>query len=127
LFMGELYIRRTFPAMRTGYPTEWVETINNALAMDVTWYVPGHGFIEDAETMKNELIEARKSIEFVNAEAKRLYEAGVPCEMASPDGGDTCEAAEQADWGPYESWTMRAALEPFAVVKMYQEIEGRLP
>ena len=129
LFMGELYLRTVFPAMRTGNPSEWIQTIKNAQAMDVSWYIPGHGFIDDAETMERELDEARKALEHVIAEVKRLHAAGAPCEMANPEAAAeaTCEAAQKADWGPYAEWAMRGSLEPFAVVKVYREIEGRLP
>ncbi len=128
LFMGELYLRRVFPAMRTGNPSEWVQAIKNAQGMDVSWYIPGHGFVDDAATLEKELNDARLALEHVIAEVKRLHAAGVPCDMAkegaAPDA--TCEAAKQADWGPYADWALRSSLEPFAVVKVYQEIEGQL-
>src|SRR4051812_14358517 len=50
-FMSEVYLRGVFPAMRSAYPSEWVETIRKAQAMDVSMYVPGHGFIDDPATM----------------------------------------------------------------------------
>ncbi len=129
LFMGELYLRSVFPAMRSGNPSEWVQTIKNAQGMDVSWYIPGHGFIDDAATMEKELNDARMALEHVIAEVKRLYAAGATCEMAMQEAADqaTCEAVQQADWGPYADWAMRGSLEPFAVVKVYREIEGSLP
>src|SRR6185295_6859956 len=45
MFLSELYLHQVFPAMITAYPSEWVETLRKAQAMDVTWYVPGHGFV----------------------------------------------------------------------------------
>ena len=41
-------------------------------------------------------------------EAKRLYEAGVSCDRAQIGAGPdaTCEAADQADWGPYVDLAM---------------------
>ena len=49
LFMSEAYLNRVFPAMRSAYPSEWVKTLDRALAMDVDRYVPGHGFVEEPE------------------------------------------------------------------------------
>jgi glyoxylase-like metal-dependent hydrolase (beta-lactamase superfamily II) len=128
LFLGELYLRGIFPAMRTGNPTEWIQTIKNAQGMDVSWYIPGHGFIDDAETMERDLESARVALEHVVSEAKRLHAAGIPCERAQADAGPdaTCEAAEQADWGPYIDLAMGRGLGPFSVVKVYREIDGRL-
>ena len=46
LFMSEAYLNRVFPAMRSAYPSEWVRTVDRALAMNAAHYIPGHGFIE---------------------------------------------------------------------------------
>ena len=122
LFLSEIYLRDVFPAMRSAYPTEWLGTIRKAQAMDVSWYVPGHGFIDDAATMKRELEEARKATEYVIAEATRLHAAGHSCE--SPKN---CPAVQKANWGPYNDWALRSSQAPLAVAKVYQEIEGKLP
>lgn len=122
LFLGEIYLRDLFPAMRSAYPTEWVETIRKAQAMDVEWYIPGHGFIDTKEEMKADLEASRKAIEYVIAEGKRLYAAGVPCE--SPRN---CEAIQKAEWGPYKDWALSGSQIPLALAKVYQEAEGKLP
>jgi len=122
LFMSEVYLRGLFPAMRSAYPSEWLATIAKAQAMDVSLYVPGHGFIDDAATMKRDLEESRKAIAYVIDEAKRLHAAGVACGTAAE-----CPAAEQANWGPYGDWTARDSQAPLALAKVYQEIEGKLP
>lgn len=122
LFLGEIYLRDVFPAMRSAYPTEWLDTIKKAQAMDVSWYVPGHGFIDDQATMKRDLEEARKAIEYVIAEGKRLHAAGLPCETPK-----SCPAAEKANWGSYGNWALSRSQAPLAVAKVYQEIEGKLP
>lgn len=130
LFMSEIYLRGVFPAMRSAYPTEWVETIRKAQAMDVSMYVPGHGFIDDAATMKRDLEEARKAIVAVIAEGKRLHDAGVPCVVTPPAPGQKpvmCEAAQKADWGPYAALGLASSQAQLAVVKVYQELEGKLP
>ncbi len=130
LFMSEIYLRGVFPAMRTGYPTEWLATIKKAQAMDVAWYVPGHGFIDDAATMKKDLEESRKATEYVIGEAKRLHAAKVPCVVVPPAAGakpTPCEAAQKANWGPYGDWALRSSQAQVAILKVYQELEGKLP
>ena len=130
LFLSEIYLRGVFPAMRSAYPGEWVETIKRAQAMDVSMYVPGHGFIDDPATMKSDLDAARKALEAVIAEAKRLHAAGIPCEVTPPAPGTKptlCEAAQKANWGAYADWALSSSQGQLAVVKVYQEIEGKLP
>jgi glyoxylase-like metal-dependent hydrolase (beta-lactamase superfamily II) len=122
LFMGEVYLRHVFPAMRTAYPTEWLGVIRKALAMDVSWYVPGHGFIDDAPTMKRDLEASAKAIEYVIAESKRVHAAGLLCESPT-----NCPAARQAKWASYDEWALRDSQAPAAIARVYQEIEGKLP
>jgi cyclase len=55
LFMSEVYLNRVFPAMRSAYAADWVKVIDRALAMDVSRYVPGHGFIEQPGASREEL------------------------------------------------------------------------
>lgn len=121
MFMSEIYLRGVFPAMRSAYPTEWLDTIERAQTMDVSWYVPGHGFIDDAATMKRDLEEARRALKYVISEAKRLHAAGLSCESPT-----NCPAAQKANWGPYSDWALRSSQAPLAVARVYQELEGKL-
>lgn len=122
LFMSEVYLRGLFPAMRSAYPSEWLATIDQALAMDVSLYIPGHGFTDDGPAMKRDLLESRKAIRYVIDESKRLYAAGLKCESAKD-----CPALEQANWGSYKQWPASGSQGPVAVAKVYQEVEGKLP
>lgn len=122
LFLGELYLRYVFPAMVTAYPSDWVETLKKAKAMDVTWYVPGHGFVDDAATLKADLDESLKATEHVIAEAKRLHAAGFACASE-----DDCPAAEHANWGSYRDWTLYSSQASRALARVYREINGTLP
>jgi glyoxylase-like metal-dependent hydrolase (beta-lactamase superfamily II) len=125
LFMGELYMRHIFPALRSGFPSEWLATIKKAQAMDVSWYIPGHGFVDDMASMKADLEGYRVALEYVIKEGKRLHALGLPC----PNTGKppSCEALKQADWGPYMGWAWDENQARLAVSKVYQEIEGKLP
>ncbi len=122
LFMSEVYLRGLFPAMRSAYPSEWLATLDKALAMDVSLYIAGHGFTDAGPVMKQDLIEFKKAIEAVIAESKRLHAAGLKCESAKE-----CPAIEQANWGPYKKWPASGSQGPVAVAKVYQELDGKLP
>lgn len=116
LFMSEIYLNRVFPAMRSAYPSEWVRTIDRALAMDVDRYVPGHGFIEEPKIAREELVEFQKALKAVIAEATRLHRLGLSVD----------DAVKQANWGPYAEWYLREQQAPLAVRKVYEELEGKL-
>jgi glyoxylase-like metal-dependent hydrolase (beta-lactamase superfamily II) len=121
LFLSEAYLHWIFPAMRSAYPREWVETLKRAEAMDATWYVPGHGFVDDAATLKRDLPAFRRAVEQVVAEATRLHAAKVPCA-----GRESCEAVAAGNWGELKGWTLFGSQAPIAVRRVYDEIEGKL-
>jgi len=121
--MSEAYLHRIFPAMRSAFPSEWVQTVKNAEAIDATWYVPGHGFVDDAPTLKSELGVYRRAMEQVIAEATRLHAAKVPCASGQ---GVVCEAAAKGNWGELTGWTLYAAQLPVAIRKIYEELDGKL-
>jgi glyoxylase-like metal-dependent hydrolase (beta-lactamase superfamily II) len=116
LFMSEAYLNRVFPAMRSAYPSEWVGVIDRALAMDVTRYVPGHGFIEESGASREELLEFRRALRAVIEEVTRLHSRGLSAEAATA----------QANWGPYTDWFLREQQAPIAVRRIYDELEGKL-
>lgn len=107
--------------MRTAYPSEWIGAIEKAQAMDVSWYIPGHGFIDDDASMKRDLEAFRQSLAAVVAESERLHSAGLSCDSARD-----CSAAATANWGQYEQWTASEALASVAIKRVYQEIGGTL-
>lgn len=117
LFMSEAYLHRIFPAMRTAHPSEWVEMIERAQAMDIDIFVPGHGFVDSPAVLDEELEVFQEAIRRVNAEARRLHEAGVPLE----------EAQEQATFGDLESWSLRDSQGARAIQQVYAELNGELP
>lgn len=116
LFLSEAYLNRVFPAMRSAYPTEWIATLDRALAMDVTRYVPGHGFIEEPAASREELVAYRQALVDVIAEAKRLHQRGLTVD----------EAVKAANWGVYAGWFLAGQQAPIAIRRVYDEIEGRL-
>jgi glyoxylase-like metal-dependent hydrolase (beta-lactamase superfamily II) len=132
LFMSEAYLHWLFPAMRSAYPTEWVQTLKNAETIDAVWFVPGHGFVDDAKTLKADLPVYRHAVEQVVAEATRLHNAKIPC--PAPARGASagaarplCEAATQAHWGGLEGWTLYSSQVETAIRRVYDELDGKLP
>lgn len=117
LFMSEAYLNRIFPAMRSAYPSEWVEMIERAQAMDVSIYVPGHGFVESPEILEEELETFRQAVRAVILEATRLHEQGLSVE----------EAQAQAELGELETWSLAEGQADLAIAKVYQELDGELP
>lgn len=117
LFMSEAYLHRIFPAMRSAYPSEWVAMIEQAQAMDVDVYVPGHGFVDDPAMLAVELEIFQDALRDVIAEGRRLHAEGVSLQ----------EAQERARFGALESWSLRASQGSRAIQQVYAEIEGELP
>ena len=117
LFMGEAYLNRVFPAMRSAYPTEWVAMLDRALAMDIARYVPGHGFIEAPSVSREELVAFRDALVDVIAEVKRLHARGLSRE----------DAAGVANWGQYADWFLASQQAPIAIRRVYEEVERLLP
>lgn len=122
LFMSEIYLRGLFPAMRTGYPSEWVAAIDKALAMDVSWHLPGHGFIDEPAALRSDLLRFRESLVHLIAEGRRLHAAGYPCAAARD-----CPAFEHANFGVYATWPAYDSQAPLALSRVYMEIDGKLP
>ena len=116
LFMSEAYLNRVFPAMRSAYPSEWLKTVDRALAMNVSRYVPGHGFIEEPAASREELVVFRESLRAVIAEVARLRAMGLSVD----------DAVKQAQWGPYADWFLAEQQAPVAVRKVYDELAGTL-
>lgn len=116
LFMSEAYLHRVFPAMRSAYPTEWVRTIERAQGMDVVTFVPGHGFVDPADRLKEELEVFRKALVTVITEGRRLHAAGVPID----------EAVAQARFGDLETWSLKQSQAATAIRRLYVELNGQL-
>ena len=116
LFMSEVFLNRVFPAMRSAYPSEWVATIDQALAMHVNRYVPGHGFIEEGNVSREELVTFQQALKAVIAEATRLHGLGLTA----------ADATKQANWGTYKDWFLSEQQAPIAVAQVFKELDGKL-
>ena len=116
LFLSEIYLNRVFPAMRSAYPSEWLNALDRAEAMHANIYIAGHGFTETGPVSQEELREYQKAMTAVIAEATRLHKAGVPVD----------QAVAQANWGDYASWTLASSQGPIAIRKVYEELSGKV-
>ncbi len=117
LFLSEAYLHRVFPAMRSAYPTEWVAMLRRAKELGADIPVPGHGFVDSPERLREELDEAIRALEIVIAEATRLHELGLSAD----------EAVAQADFGDLETWSLRDSQRETALRRVYLELDGELP
>lgn len=84
--------------------------------MDVDFYVPGHGFVDDPGTLEAELGMFRQALETVVAEGTRLRAAGVSVE----------DAPAQANLGGVADWSISGLMAPRAIVRVYAELNGEL-
>lgn len=134
LFMSEAYLHWIFPAMRSALPSEWVQTVKNAQTIDAKWFIPGHGFVDDAATLKKDLPAYQHAMEQVIAEATRLHDAGVPCPAPARGAGggsagaprQMCEAALKGNWGELKNWTLYQSQLETAIRRVYDELDGKL-
>lgn len=125
LFLGEIYARGMFPSQRSSFPSEWVETLKKAKTMDVSWFVPGHGFIDTKAEMKADLDYSIEIQEYIVAEGKRLHALKLPCtNQGTPP---VCEAAKQVNWGRFAKYPQTASKQDLAIARVYMELEGKLP
>ncbi len=116
LFMSESFFSGQFPALRTGFAAEWIAALEQAEAMDVSYYVPGHGFVDDAETLADDVPEFRMAIEAVLAEATRLYDPEGTAEAAFGEA-DFGDAAERGTFGLFA---------PLAFARVWEEVAGNI-
>lgn len=117
LFMSEAYVDRVFPLLRSGYPSEWVDVLREAEAMDVDTYVAGHGVRGSVDYGREGVARYRHALERVIAEGRRLHAAGLSAD----------EAVERADLGDLESLPDYGPQAPRAIRRVFMELEGALP
>lgn len=116
LFMSEVFSNRIFPSMANGYPTEWVQALKKAEQMDVSYYVPAHGFVDSAAVMREEERNYRLALERIITEGTRLHDNGTSIENATA----------AARFEPYDGWTRAANNASAALKRVYMELDGQL-
>jgi len=116
LFMSEAFFNRLFPSMATGFPSEWAAMLKKAEAMNARITIPGHGFIDSPQVLKEELVNYRMAVEKVVSEGKRLHDSKVPLESAM----------RVSALGPFAYWTRAAQNLPDDFRRVYMEADGLL-
>lgn len=116
LFLGEIFFNHLFPSMRSSYPTEWIATVERAQAMDVSTYIPGHGFQDSPQVLKEELEKYKQAMQAVIAETKRLHDAKVPADSVGA----------RANFGEYNGWQGRDRQTERNTPRLYMELDGKL-
>ena len=116
LFLGEIFFNHLFPSMRSSYPTEWIGTVDRALAMDTNVMIPGHGFMDPPNVLREELEAYKQAMIAVIAETKRLHDAGVVADSVGA----------KANFGDYNSWTGRDRQTERNTPRIYLELDGKL-
>ena len=117
-FMSAAFISGNFPSMANGFPTERVEVLRRAEALDADVFVPAHGVMASrAETSRAALAEYRHVIEQVIAEGRRLHDAGVA----------VADAPARAQFGSRTALHRYAENVAGALGRVYLEIDGQLP
>jgi glyoxylase-like metal-dependent hydrolase (beta-lactamase superfamily II) len=109
LFAGDVLFRLCTPVGWEGTYERWIAALDAIVALDPEVIVPGHGPLCGTEGPR----EMKAYLEYVRAEAKRYFEAGV----------SAVDAAKKIDLGSYADWT-----EPqrvlFNVERAYRELRG---
>lgn len=115
-FASEAFSNHLFPQLRAAVPSEWVETLKKIQKVDATTFIPGHGFVDDPEVLKQELASFGQALDYIIAEVTRLHVAGTPVEAAQ----------KQVNWGPYADWPLVDRNGATAVQRVYDELDGKL-
>jgi glyoxylase-like metal-dependent hydrolase (beta-lactamase superfamily II) len=109
VFTGDVLFHRCTPIGWEGTYDKWLAALDRIVALEPEIVVPGHGPLCGVDGPR----AMRAYLEYVRAESRRFYEAGL----------SALEAATRIDLGPYASWT-----EPervlFNVERAYRELRG---
>lgn len=109
VFTGDVLFRLCTPIGWEGTFAKWIEALDRIVALAPDVIVPGHGPVCGLEGPR----EMRAYLEYVYAESKRLFAAGV----------SVLDAAKRIDLGPYARWTEPERL-VFNVARAYRECGG---
>jgi cyclase len=90
VFSGDLLFVGGHPVVWAGPIANWIAACDTILSWDVETIVPGHGPITD----KTGVRALKHYLEFVHAEARKRYDAGLDVE----------DAARDISWGAFRDW-----------------------
>ena len=116
MFLGELFMNHMFPSMSESYPSEWLEAIERAQAMDVAVFVPGHGFVDMPPVLAEELETFQGAIRTVIDAVEGVHDEGAAVE----------EAIARANFGDAATWSRAESLREPAIRRVYADLNGEL-
>jgi cyclase len=90
VFTGDIMFVKGHPVVWAGPISNWIAACDTILSWDVEIIVPGHGAITD----KNGVRELKRYLEYVVAESRKRFEAGMTDE----------EAANDIAWDSFRDW-----------------------
>ena len=117
LFTGEVSFNRVYPSIgstMSGRPVQWLETVKRIESMNVPIPVPGHGFIDSPQVLREEFVNMRRVLENLVFEGRRLHSAKVPIESA----------IRSINLGEFQYWYRAANNMPDALRMVYMDLEG---
>jgi len=94
IFAGDILFVGGTPIMWAGPMSNWVKACDLMLDMDVEKIVPGHGPVTD----KNGVKAVKGYLEFIYAEVRKRYDAGMSEQEALAD----IDLGEYISWGDWE-------------------------
>ncbi len=106
VFAGDMLFMDGHPIIWSGPSSNWIAACDLMMSWDVDIVVPGHGPITDKQGIRG----LKDYIEFVQAESRPRFDAGMGYE----------EAARDIDLGPYAGWIDRERI-VLNVYLCYQE------
>lgn len=109
IFTGDILFIDGTPLVWAGPVQNWINACRRIEAMDVETVVPGHGPITD----RSGATQIAEYFEFVTAEARKRYDAGMPMIEAAKD----IELGSYAAWGESERIVVN-------VDRLYKEFAG---
>lgn len=117
LFTTEIFLNHMFSGYRSAYPGEWLLTMDKAEELDPDMFIPGHGFVDDRNILREEWVAYKDHLQVVYDEVSRLHREGHSVE----------EAIEQANFGKYGNWSGADSQGPVGIRRIYAELNGELP
>jgi len=115
LFLGDIFMNHVFPDLTTGYPRDWVATIERAQGMDVDHYLAGRGFVDPPTAADDELDSLRGALQVI------IDETGHPVS----EGAGVEDALARVQLG-LDDWSLADSLREPAIRRVYLDLNGSL-
>jgi cyclase len=112
VFTGDILFYTNTPVLWSGPASNWIGALDRILSMDIETVVPGHGPVTD----KSGVRKMREYLVFIQAEARKRFDAGMPIEEAIQD----VALDEFEDWGGSERIVVN-------LMHLYAEFQGEKP